>query len=256
MDSPRNYHEDMVRLWLSEFQWEQTQPKGFKRTLRHISRKRATRSAAIMRLSRAVYESTLKESSVRAGKSDGLGGRVSLYARTDTPMDINQNISTEAKTPASEVRVPTNRIELYEPQHMTLREDQQLASILTDELGYGSGAILTNYPWEDSPEFSLQPRGSRPFYLWDRKKGRTVKAEDLPEDVQYTAISHTWGRWRKPTPPITVPGVDEWKIPENSKFEVKYLPKLLAQVHCSHKFLAIPITFGWISSVSHKRKQP
>jgi Heterokaryon incompatibility protein (HET) len=80
-----------------------------------------------------------------------------------------------------------------------------------------------------------------PFYLWDRKTLRTVETASLSERPRYTAISHTWGRWEKKqtgtVKKARVPGVDDWEVPENTKFEVSSLPMNLSQVPTSTRFI-------------------
>ena len=69
-----------------------------------------------------------------------------------------------------------------------------------------------------------------PFYLWDVENKRTVETSSLQSTILYTAISHTWGRWKKSTPPVRVGGVENWLIPENEIFDVKNLPQILVDV--------------------------
>lgn len=56
-------------------------------------------------------------------------------------------------------------------------------------------------------------------------------------DIQYTCISHTWGRWDKSSPPVPVDGVDEWMFPEYSIYEVTELPAILAKGPISTRFI-------------------
>ncbi|KAM0475771.1 hypothetical protein ACHAP7_007268 [Fusarium lateritium] len=80
-----------------------------------------------------------------------------------------------------------------------------------------------------------------PFFLWDRHTQRTVETSSLQSRPAYTAISHTWGRWRKVDQgrgkTTVVRGVDQWKVPENTIFDVKDLPELLAKVPTSTRFI-------------------
>ncbi|KAM0315636.1 hypothetical protein ACHAPQ_011528 [Fusarium lateritium] len=80
-----------------------------------------------------------------------------------------------------------------------------------------------------------------PFFLWDRHTQRTVETSSLPSRPAYTAISHTWGRWRKVDQgrgkTTVVRGVDQWEVPENTIFDVKDLPELLAKVPTSTRFI-------------------
>lgn len=72
-----------------------------------------------------------------------------------------------------------------------------------------------------------------PFWLWDRELKRTVQTQtvlnSLSQSLDYVAISHTWGRWKKDEPWIAVEGVP-WKFPQNTRFDVDQLPDLLAKV--------------------------
>ncbi|KAJ9603534.1 hypothetical protein H2200_011720 [Cladophialophora chaetospira] len=100
----------------------------------------------------------------------------------------------------------------------------------------------TDMPWypyaawqpvfEPCPWLAETPKdlSNLPYYLWDVHTQRTVRVRDLEEVPDYTAVSHTWGRWIS-DPPITVDlaGVD-WPIPCNSIFDVEALPDLLDQL--------------------------
>lgn len=77
-----------------------------------------------------------------------------------------------------------------------------------------------------------------PLYLWDRKLSQTRKTIDIMLEetpVEYTCISHTWGRWKKETA-AHLSGVD-WAIPENTIFEVTDLPDILAEAPARTRFL-------------------
>jgi hypothetical protein len=56
-------------------------------------------------------------------------------------------------------------------------------------------------------------------------------------DIQYTCISHTWGRWEKHSSPVHVMGVNEWMVPENTIFEVKDLPQILSKAPIPTRFI-------------------
>ena len=75
-----------------------------------------------------------------------------------------------------------------------------------------------------------------PFYLWDIRGGCTIEVQTLGTCPEYTAISHTWGRWR--TEGFTkLHGVREWTIPLNSLFDVAHLPDILAEVPVSTPYI-------------------
>ncbi|KAI9370459.1 hypothetical protein BJX61DRAFT_544587 [Aspergillus egyptiacus] len=68
-----------------------------------------------------------------------------------------------------------------------------------------------------------------PYYLWDIQRRCTVPTQKLQGKVEYTAISHTWGRWKKhDCPSVHVEGVDGWSIPQNTRFNVTELPTILS----------------------------
>ena len=67
-----------------------------------------------------------------------------------------------------------------------------------------------------------------PYYLWDVQQRRTVESSRIRSRPEYTAISHTWGRWTKLSP-IQIEGVP-WRVPQNTRFEVQQLADLLTEV--------------------------
>ena len=82
-----------------------------------------------------------------------------------------------------------------------------------------------------------------PYFLWDVEEERTRTTveiiEQLPQGgtLWYRAVSHTWGRWKKHDEPcISLPGVP-WAIPQNSKFNVQDLPRLVKGLKCRYLWL-------------------
>ncbi|KAK6527536.1 hypothetical protein TWF694_004519 [Orbilia ellipsospora] len=69
-----------------------------------------------------------------------------------------------------------------------------------------------------------------PHYLWDVKLKRTVEVSSLTASgkrPRYIAVSHTWGRWRlRDEPAADVVGVP-WKVPLNSRFDVRTMGQTL-----------------------------
>ena len=65
-------------------------------------------------------------------------------------------------------------------------------------------------------------RSGFPRYLWHITSKRTVDTQQLPRRVEYTCISHTWGRWRRKQFAV-IPHVP-WQVPLNSRFDVVGLP--------------------------------
>ncbi|MCJ1371187.1 hypothetical protein MMC20_002402 [Loxospora ochrophaea] len=64
--------------------------------------------------------------------------------------------------------------------------------------------------------------GEQPYYLWHIKGKCTVEVHTLSGRVDWTCISHTWGRWR--TEKFhQISGVP-WRVPDNKVFDVGNLP--------------------------------
>ncbi|KAJ5801559.1 uncharacterized protein N7518_003627 [Penicillium psychrosexuale] len=91
-----------------------------------------------------------------------------------------------------------------------------------------AGSSIDSCPW-------LGEISGFPLYLWDVKERRTVEVfslwDDDDFDISYTAISHTWGRWRqRDQPGVNMKPRVPWLIPRNSLFDVERLPDILAQI--------------------------
>ena len=84
------------------------------------------------------------------------------------------------------------------------------------------GSTMHPCPWLDLVEV----RRSLPMYLYDSVKQKTVESTTLSKLVEYTCISHTWGRYRQKDaqgnrlPPVRVEGVPEWPVPMNTLFDI------------------------------------
>ncbi|KAF2252735.1 hypothetical protein BU26DRAFT_600990 [Trematosphaeria pertusa] len=77
-----------------------------------------------------------------------------------------------------------------------------------------------------------------PYYLWDRVQQKVISREQLDRRPAYTAISHTWGRWQKQDEdPVEIRGLEYWKVPQNTVFEVRKLPEILAEVPTSTRYV-------------------
>ncbi|KAF2727382.1 hypothetical protein EJ04DRAFT_517292 [Polyplosphaeria fusca] len=85
-----------------------------------------------------------------------------------------------------------------------------------------TGATISSCSW-------IKDASELPFYLWDVKAERTVEVDTLTSRPSYTAISHTWGRWRTGTS-IKLPFVSDWNVPQTSIFDVTQLPTILASI--------------------------
>ena len=87
--------------------------------------------------------------------------------------------------------------------------------------------VFSACPWLGDTQQNLS---DAPYYLWDIIDKQTVLVEDLEDFPDYTAVSHTWGRfvpdWNDK---ICLPSVP-WSIPRNTAFEVERLPDLLDEL--------------------------
>jgi len=94
------------------------------------------------------------------------------------------------------------------------------------------GPILEPCPWLPKTVDELQ---NLPLYLWDIQGARTVRVSNLETRPEYIAISHTWGRWSTGKS-VKVNGVP-WKVPQNTKFKVKQLAKMLHKLPGGLKYV-------------------
>lgn len=95
-------------------------------------------------------------------------------------------------------------------------------------------ATLEPCPWVSSQ----QNQSELPYFLWDVRKAMTVKTSELKFRPSYTAISHTWGRWRIADRVANIAGVP-WPVPRNTRFAVEDLASILKKVPggCSYVWL-------------------
>ena len=93
-------------------------------------------------------------------------------------------------------------------------------------------ATVAPCPWLSRAEIST----SKPFYLWDTKLRKTIETRKLRYAPVYTAVSHTWGRWRTQDESLNIPGVP-WRLPQNSRFPVRELPEILEQVPGRNRYV-------------------
>lgn len=96
-------------------------------------------------------------------------------------------------------------------------------------------------PWLENAaqdETSTDPAGNLPRYLWDIEAQRTVTVATLRQSsIEYAIVSHTWGRWRKSGNGTKVEGVDLWHVPENTRFDVTQLPKMLKSAGFAEQYV-------------------
>lgn len=109
---------------------------------------------------------------------------------------------------------------IAEARGLLWRQDLELQPIRLTRPGK-VGPMITYCPW-----LSLAEKSGRPGYLWDALERKTIAD---PGDVEYAAISHTWGRmadWEKPLKQVVnVP----WLMVQNTRFDVLEIPNILKQ---------------------------
>lgn len=100
------------------------------------------------------------------------------------------------------------------------------ASICTPIFGGQLTATIEPCAW-----LSPEEKKGLPRYLWDTVNDRTIDTTKSDSTPQYAVISHTWGRWRKGKKGegVRIPGVN-WVVPENSRFNVLELPRMLKRL--------------------------
>jgi hypothetical protein len=154
--------------------------------------------------------------------------------RSMSPTAQSDAIREESKDVKSGPRTGEAINGAVEKLTLAAEELRRLLSFINGEPGFKIGASISSCPWIGD----IDVQNELPYYLWDTKQKCTVRTEKVIGEVEYTAISHTWGRWIKDTlPPARVDGVVNWMIPENSKFEVRELPKILASFPVSTLYI-------------------
>lgn len=235
------YHASMFRLFQMEFLPCHYSKKLATRALIH-SRQQAAKLAACQRLSVAcstpLHANRARRSSLGMGDlgyqdKHAVGnaerptiatGSESLPLRLDLVDDHVE--ATEPPFPQSLLR----KLSRIEKNCLSSEEIDRLKQATSLKSGLRAGASWSPCEWLEESNVSED----LPHYLWDIKGRKTVLTKDLSGPVEYTAISHTWGRYKKKDytkfPKIYLDGLKKWSIPQNSKFEVKQLPDILASV--------------------------
>ena len=92
--------------------------------------------------------------------------------------------------------------------------------------------------WLNQAKDRNDSAGQLPYYLWDIEGECTIETAGLSDpNIAYSTVSHTWGRWRKAGDGASLPGVPEWRVPENELFEVRELPSILKRVGFSERYV-------------------
>lgn len=192
----RGYHDDMEDLFFFEFN-SSHEPEGRQREI--WERRRWARSKA----AQSAYCQQMAWQLLQEHEASEL--------RTQMPDEGQDNGGVPCLCTDS---VPTEIIESNFARVFGAEKHQQTDPKIR-------GAIIEGCPW-------LPPVSERdlPYYLWDVKNGKTVESSTLECHPEYTAISHTWGRWATGQT-VHVKGVTEWKIPQNTRFPVEEIPEIL-----------------------------
>lgn len=116
---------------------------------------------------------------------------------------------------------------LYSPSPPKLQDCSSEGAEAADNtatLSLAKGPVVEPCPWLQQ-QTENDPK-NLPHFLWDSESCKTIETSSLDDYPIYTVISHTWGRWAKDEAPAEMDGVP-WKVPQNWRFEILELPKLL-----------------------------
>ncbi|KAF2250758.1 hypothetical protein BU26DRAFT_549448 [Trematosphaeria pertusa] len=237
------YHYPFIKLWLAEFYLISIPTAASERTALNRYRQEACIVAATERVSRAVYYELCQDIGVEVDPSLYENGSGASTEKSGILGDIEDRGFVIYENIAPTPGYNTIRKAPFFPY--TLPQTISATSLSSNVFPNFSieiaippenadlGAMVASCPWLAVTDV----QNDLPHFLWDRKNKRTVVARDLSGSIQYTAISHTWGRWRKKTPGLWLPGVQHWQIPENTKFEVADLPDMLTNVPTGTEYI-------------------
>ena len=235
------YHSFMFRLFQMEFLPCHYLGKMARQTL-IIARQRAAKLAACQRLSMSSYRSLLSDCgmtphadeenadyinmtmNIAAGDTDIAGDESSFLGPR-----VRSTLLVKALEHDATERLESRSLHVKK-KYLSPKELERLKQTIFPESGLTIGASLSPCEWLQDADFS----NDLPYYLWDIQQRRTILAGKLTGTVEYTAVSHTWGRYKhrnyEDFPPVRLQGVEEWAIPQNLKFEVAQLHDILASV--------------------------
>lgn len=113
---------------------------------------------------------------------------------------------------------------------------RQAEPVLFKDIRQGLKAVPKPCFWlEDTSE---DPTGGMPYFLWDIEQERTIETRHLDRSkVSYAIVSYSWGRWRKPGNGTFMPGVPNWLVPENTRFEVTSLPSTFKKLGFRERYI-------------------
>ena len=235
------YHAFMFRLFQMEFLPCHYSKKLATRALIQ-SRQHAAKLAACQRLSLACSKPLHTDTACLFSVGTGDGGHEDKYAvgNSDRPTMATGSESLPLRLDhvndhmeATEPPFPEplfGKLSHVEKQYLSSEEIDRLKQATFLKSGLRAGASSSPCGWLEEINVSED----LPHYLWDVKARKTVLTKDLSGPIEYTAISHTWGRYKHKDytnfPKIYLDGMKEWSIPQNSKFKVEQLPDILVSV--------------------------
>ena len=235
------YHTSMFRLFQMEFLPCYYSKDLATRALIH-SRQLAAKLAACQRLSLACSEPFFADvariASMGMDEGDcedkdpvGNANRSTMATETGkSPLRLDHvNDHMEATEPPFSEHL-FRKLSHVEKKYLSSEEIDRLKQATFLKSGLRAGASLSPCGWLEK----INASEDLPHYLWDVKERRTVLTKDLSGQIEYTAISHTWGRYKYKDytrfPKIYLDAMKEWSITQNSKFKVEQLPDILASV--------------------------
>ena len=204
-------------------------------------RQQAARLAACQRVSLSCYKSLPGDvawfsaanmgSALYDDKKRDLAANENAMARKTSNLPVPQSEPDYLRDAESSAREDTSSRPIHlEKRYLHPEETETLKRAIFQQSGSRIGASLSPCDWLEDIHVSED----LPHYLWDVEKRKTVLAGKLPGMVEYTAISHTWGRYQHRDygefPKVYLEGLKEWSLPQNSKFKVEQLPNVLASV--------------------------
>lgn len=237
----------MFRLFQLEF-LPYHYDKNISRLALRGTRKQAVRIAACQRVAMSCYNSLLKdfetESRQRAAEADGVSSTSPGKGGSEI---VTSDIGSVTSPHPNLDKGNTSTILLGgDSRHFSAEKQRMLQAFIDGGPGFKIGASISPCEW-------LEDTGTDedlPYYLWDVEQKRTVVSSKIRGDARYTAVSHTWGRWLlEDAPSLEVEGVDQWMIPQNSKFPVQNLPSLLSLVPTHTRYI-------WFDLVCIPQKPP
>ena len=203
-------------------------------------RQLAARLAACQRVSLSCYKALPGDvawfsgadmgSALNDGKKGVLTANENAMAGKTSNLPVPQSEPPSNASENSAREDPISRLLHLKKSYLDPGETETPQRAIFQDSGSRIGASLSPCGWLEDIHVSED----LPHYLWDVERRKTVLAGKLPGMVEYTAVSHTWGRYQyrdyRDFPKVYLEGLKEWSLPQNSKFKVEQLPNILASV--------------------------